>query len=329
MKASLLCLAYASVPKNNRDAIFHAWCADVGIRCPGAEVRTTPASVAGRGVFATKPVARGEEVVAIPHRLALTRASAGATFPALARALAARRTPRRGWFRRVADRVRRRPRAAPLSVEEAWPAELTAYALAALDADHAWAAWIRQWQRDDPFQALVDRGTWASDEGASIGAAVAEFGALAPAVASYKVHAATGIRLEELDEYAARYGAHVPTSASMYATLSSRAVGLSEDVTAILPMHDMVNHSPEPNLSVAFTHDGYIALVAERDIPQDAELFFRYNQGLEDEQGNWDDDKAAWLLVQWGIPSSPPERDEERGGASSSVGEKEPRIGVA
>ena len=77
MKAKLLLFA-SSIGSNDKDTIFNAWCSEVGISCPGADVRSTPESVAGRGVFSTKDLSIGEEVISIPHYAALKRYVAGA-----------------------------------------------------------------------------------------------------------------------------------------------------------------------------------------------------------------------------------------------------------
>lgn len=160
------------------------------------------------------------------------------------------------------------------------------------------------------MQTLVDESAWRDDDddvdGAIVAAAVSDFRKMAPDVPDFKIGAAVGIRLHELDDYSRKYRGvdGMPTSESMYTTLISRAVGLSDDVTAVLPMHDMINHSLDPNVGMAFSEDGTFEIVALRDIPAGEELFFRY-KNVEDEEGDWDSDKAAWLLVQWGIPSSP------------------------
>ncbi|KAL7533536.1 hypothetical protein ACHAXR_005297 [Thalassiosira sp. AJA248-18] len=145
--------------------------------------------------------------------------------------------------------------------------------------------------------------TWGFDDEATA-MAVSDFRKMAPEIPEYKIGAAVGIRLQELDKYSEKYkNKNVKTSVSMYSTLISRAIGLSDDVTAILPMHDMINHSTNPNLAMAFAVDGNFKLIALHDIPKGEELFLTY----QDSTGKWDEDKATWLLVQWGIPSSPAE----------------------
>lgn len=306
----LLLFSLATSIQNNNDALFNAWCSDVGIECPGAEVRTTPESVAGRGVFSTKDLASGEEVISIPYYAALTQDNAAGYFPNLARELSSARIQRirkRSLLKRIWNRIRQRSATQgeeSLTADDFWQAELTAYALAAQRAEHPWSTWISQWKREDPFQDLVDASTWRHDSDA-IDMAALDFRKMAPDISEYKVGAAVGIRLQELDEYSEQYEKKkVPTSESMYATLISRAVGLSDTVTAILPMHDMINHSSDPNVALSLAEDGAFKLIATEDISKGAEIFISY-MDVVDAEGKWDEDKATWLLAQWGIPSSP------------------------
>jgi hypothetical protein len=67
-------------------------------------------------------------------------------------------------------------------------------------------------------------------------------------------------------------------------------------------MHDMINHSFDPNISMQF-NDGYFEFIALQNIAKDTELFISYMDVTN--EGIWDEDKATWMLVQWGIPTSP------------------------
>ena len=292
------------------DKRFTAWCLDAGIEIPGCELRTTPRSVAGRGVFATRDLRRGDEVFSVPFDVALTAENAAAHFPELSRRLLECRPPRaRGRAGRLWDRLRGRkpPR---LDADDCWQAELTTYVLAALESDHPWSGWIKTFRRDDPYQSLVDSALWADDPDA-ISRAVDDFAAMAPDVPRFKVHARVGVRLERLDEYIEGYAGAVPTSPSMHATVASRAVELVDSVTALLPFHDMVNHSPEPNIAMSLEEpEGggrpRFSFLALGDIAQDDELFLKYGDVTDDDDGRtWNEDRAAWQLVQWGIPSGP------------------------
>ena len=284
--------------------------------------RSTTCSVAGRGVFSTKDLVAGEEVLRIPFHAALTQGNGALNFPSLADELLdlrkenARKQPRGSTLRRIWNRIRRRQ--PPVAKEgEYWKEELTAYALEALKTDHPWSTWIEHWQRNDPMQTLVDQDTWTRDNlvytdiypngiAESIQTAVSNFQKMAPDIPEYKIGAAVGIRLEIVDDYLSQYRNKVPTSASLFSVAVSRAVGLTKDVVAIIPMHDMINHSQsQNNVEMRYDdEDGAFSLIAAKDIPKDSELFLRYSD-VTDEEGNWDDDKAIWLLVQWGIPSSP------------------------
>lgn len=332
MKIYLLCLvgssiqpaafAYSSASTSsavqNKDTIFNAWCSDVGIVCSGAEVRTTPESVAGRGVFTTKAINSGEEIISIPYHSALMQSTAGRYFPTLEQKLMKCRTSsskqKLSLAKRISNRIRRRRRQSidqeeKFAADDFWQAELTAYAKAALEIDHPLSPWIAQWTRDDPMQNLADNCSTGRYDDEAINSAVCDFQEMAPKISKYKLNAAVGIRLNELEEYSQRYESKVPTSNSLYTTLISRAVGISDSVTAVLPMHDMINHSCNPNVGVAFGEDGTFKIVALQDIPKDKELFISYRD-IRDDAKNWDEDKAAWLLVQWGIPSSPSEPEQ-------------------
>ncbi|KAL3810360.1 hypothetical protein ACHAXA_004202 [Cyclostephanos tholiformis] len=310
MKASLLLFASSIGRNSDKDAIFNAWCSEVGISCPGAEVRSSSESVAGRGVFSTKDLSIGEEVISIPHYAALTQYNCAAYFPDLERELSSVRdkgNTKRSYLKRIWHRMKRRPTSEKSNDDETWPAELTAYALEAIETEHPWSTWISQWKRDDPLQNLVDISSWRNDD--AIRVAVADFHKMAPAVPECKIGAALGIRLHELEVYSSRYTNKVPTSESLYCTLMSRAVGLSDSVAAVLPMHDMINHSPNPNLGLAFAEDETFKLIALENIPKDSELFLSYKTVIDD-NGKWDEDKACWLLVHWGIPSSQSEMSQ-------------------
>jgi len=274
----------------------------------------------------------GEELIKIPYHAALTQGNGALNFPSLAKELldlreqnTQQQQPSGSALRRIWNRIRRKqpPVAketnAGENAQEYWKEELTSYALEAIEQDHPWSTWIEQWQRNDPMQTLVDQGTWTHDNpvytniypngiAESILTAVNDFQEMAPDILDYKIGAAVGIRLELVDDYLLQYSSKVPTSASLFSLAVSRAVGLTERVTAIIPMHDMINHSAQSNVEMAYNEKdgefGSFSLIASEDIPKDTELFLRYTD-VTDDEGKWDDDKATWLLTQWGIPSSP------------------------
>ena len=47
---------------------------------------------------------------------------------------------------------------------------------------------------------------------------------------------------------------------------------------------------------MAFAEDESFKPIALEDIPKDTELFLPYKVVMDDE-GNWDEDKATWLLA--------------------------------
>ncbi|KAL7547369.1 hypothetical protein ACHAWF_011683 [Thalassiosira exigua] len=277
----------------------------------GARTSTSPARARRSGpprraspgeVFSTADLAAGDEIISIPYYATLTQDNAARYFPSLEGKLLGCREKRRGRLKRLWDRIRRRPARADPSPDDYWQAELTAYALEAVDSDHPWSTWVKQWRRDDPIQDLVG-SAWREDDGA-IEKATSAFHAIAPAVPELKIGAALGIRLAELDEYMYRCEGRVPTSEGTYVTLISRAIGIADGVTAVLPVHDMIDHSKEPNAALAFGEDEAFKVVALRDVVEGEELFLSY-MNVDDDGGEWDEDKAAWLLVQWDIPSTP------------------------
>lgn len=296
-------LAYitSSLLPSAQDVAFNSWCTEVGVLCPSVEVRTTPQSVAGRGVFTTNDVEEGDTVLSIPYYSALTQENGRKYFPDIAKQLDKCRTKVKGPIRRAWNRIRGKTEVDVLDDEQFWQAELSAYALEAVRTNHPWSSWISQWQRDDPYQQLVDMSTWRSDDEV-ISKSLEDFSKIAPHISHYKVNAAIGIRLARLNDYAVKYQNKVPYSESLYTTLTSRAIDISDGVTACLPMHDMINHSFDPNISMQF-NDGYFEFIALQNIAKDTELFISYMDVTN--EGIWDEDKATWMLVQWGIPTSP------------------------
>ena len=332
MRGALLFFAYTSISQrgtnnnngvvpvkvstttNSADATFMQWCSDVGITCNGVELQTTSKSVAGRGVFTTQDLSIGDTVISIPYYTALTEENAAVYCPALASELfdiqkGVIKKEKRSKLKRIWNRIRKREENELQPTVGHWQAALTAYALKAREVDHAWSPWIEQWVRNDPMQTLVEGLSWR-DNDEVIKKAVLDFHKMAPDIPEFKIAAAVGIRLQQIDDYSDQYKDRIPTDPSLYSTVLSRAVGLSDNVTAVLPMHDMINHSFEPNIGLTFADDGCIKLFATKDIPKDQELFLKYIDVL-DEEREWDEDKAAWLLVQWGIPCSPSDVEQD------------------
>ena len=135
------------------DFEFLNWCEKVGIENQKATLSTTSASVAGRGVFATDDMEKGEMAIKIPGNTVLHEFTAAANFPRI-----------HGKIQKAKKRFERRKklwrRLLPLKgrdyeftdTSDLWQAELTQYSLASLESDHFWKPWISQWQRSDPMQ---------------------------------------------------------------------------------------------------------------------------------------------------------------------------------
>lgn len=301
MKAPLAYIASSLLP-SAKDVAFNTWCTEVGILCPSAEVRTTPLSVAGRGVFTTHDVSEGDVVISVPYFTALTQENGRKYFPDLADKLDSCRKKSQSPLKRLWNQIIRRKPEDLYDDEQFWQPELTSYALEALETNHPWSNWVSQWYRDDPYQQLVDTSAWKSSDEA-INNTLSDFSTLAPDISKYKVNAAIQLRLAQLNSYNRMYLNKVPFSESIYTTLLSRAVGIADGITACLPMHDMINQSFEPNVAMQF-NNGLFEFVALRDLPKDSELFLSY-MDVTDDNGIWDEDKATWMLVQWGIPTGP------------------------
>ena len=135
------------------DLLFLNWCEKVGIENKKATLATTPVSVAGRGVFATDDMEKGEIAIKIPGHTVLHEFTAAANFPRV-----------HGRVQKAKKRYERRKklwrRLLPLKgrnyefteTADLWQAELTQYSIASLESDHFWKPWISQWQRSDPMQ---------------------------------------------------------------------------------------------------------------------------------------------------------------------------------
>jgi len=186
-----------------------------------------------------------------------------------------------------------------LDQDELWQPELTLYALEALRQGHPWSTWISQWQRDDPTYKLFCSNTKASDEG-QIDATCSELKlSFAPYLDEMNIKAALLIKILRLQEERQVIPLKDDSeTSSMYALLGSRAVALDDHLTGIIPFHDMINHSLDPNLSLAYTSDHYIDIYANREVQKGQELFLCYTK-LNNSITSMN---ALWALVQWGIP---------------------------
>jgi hypothetical protein len=289
------------------DARFHSWCDQFGITTPFARLETTPRSVAGRGVFATDDLKEGDVAISIPEELVLHDQSCARFFPDIAKNIERKKyrfeKRNKGWRRLFKPFARRNDDIFEfVEPNDFWQAELTTYSLACLDTDHPWATWISQWMRSDPVQKLFEQDSvsWENSDATSV--CVDELNAMLPDASKYKLNAAVDLRLRRLAGLQKIFGLEDPRATAMYSSLSSRAIELGQGITGVIPMFDMVNHSPCPNLALSFNGEKF-DLFALRDIQKDEELFICYN---EDNELEWDEDRAVWTLVQWGIPQPNP-----------------------
>lgn len=145
MKSLLYLLAATS-----SDSIFHDWCDFVGIKTPAAKLITTPESVAGRGVFATKDVKFGDTVIRIPQDALLHEYNVAALLPEVTK----KHKKVRRKFALGQSRLLRHfgKKYEFTETTDLWQAEFTQYSLASLESDNFFAPWIQQWRRDDPMQ---------------------------------------------------------------------------------------------------------------------------------------------------------------------------------
>uniref|UniRef100_A0A7S2EC38 SET domain-containing protein n=1 Tax=Ditylum brightwellii TaxID=49249 RepID=A0A7S2EC38_9STRA len=313
------------------DIQFHQWCDQVGIKTPHAKLITTSNSVAGRGVFAEGDVNEGTPVIIIPEYLVLHDYNAALNFPHVAKELEKKRSRyyknlnKKALWRRFLLLVRRKKKfnneedsnnnnflfATP---DDFWQADLTAYSLAVLQTEnHFWKPWISQWHRQDHMQAMYEKGiSWNDDIAVDDG--VTQLNNVLPYLSKNRLKAAVQLRLGRMKELHRLYEGFSSTSTTtyeskedfaMYGILTSRAMEFGNRINAVMPMYDMINHSRQPNLGLHFNGEEF-ALVALRDISHGEEFFHCYKT-LPD---TWDEDIAAWILIQWGIPEQPIEMEE-------------------
>jgi len=258
----------------------------------GVRLETTPKSVAGRGVFANAPLSEGDVAVAIPEHCVFIEKNLSPMFPKLSAKLK-RRRKRFLWFGRI---LRSKDDYDEL-VDNLWQAELTAFASASKDADHPWGEWIGQWKRDDATHDMFKRKiSWKNDQ--EIKNTATELNRFLPRVSFNYVEAALKMRLKRYHDLKTIYKLDDSSStADIYSTLCSRSVQLGENIVGIIPMFDMVNHSPRPNLALCFDGEEF-TLFCTRDIQQGEELFIKYTSNDKDPN---DEINELWNLIQWGF----------------------------
>lgn len=294
-----------SLVSSPADVSFHSWCGSVGIGIsPSVKLVTTKESVAGRGVFSVEPLEEGESIVRIPTHAVFHPRNAASVFPDEAKRIRRHKKKalggRRDWITRLWGKMLRREFEAGEGLDgEFWNAELTSYALVAVEEDHPWSTWISQWQRDDPTHRLISSCPRPDDEKA-ISATADELRTLMPDLSHLHLQAALAIRLGRFEEHRRLAGlSDDARTAAMYSVLGSRAIDLGGDVVGVLPFFDMINHSLEPNLALSFDGDSF-ELVAKRAVGEGEELLLQYTRNDEE----MDETNALWALVQWGIPTA-------------------------
>lgn len=197
---------------------------------------------------------------------------------------------------------------------ELWQLELTEYALAACAQDHPWADWIRQWQRDDPAHRLI-RSVALHDDAQALEATAKDLNKLmmpsSSELSPLALQAALSIRLERFhrhqqiarrksnDDDDEEVHSHDEDFANMYSLVGSRVAGLGDDISGVIPFHDMVNHSLDPNVCMSL-HEDHVELYCTRDIQNGEEILLQYTKADEP----MDETNAMWALVQWGIPTA-------------------------
>lgn len=317
------------------DAALMDWYDRLGIDTwPGVQVVTTSHSVGGRGVFNTarhQPIAANTVIASIPNGCVLHAASAATCFPLtrdrLQQCFRRRLTEQYdmtdkenglernnssavGWFQNLWNKVLWRATSddetsSPWDHDDddsLWTLELAEYALTACETHHPWAEWIQTWQRDDVLHEMLCKGTQPSDVPALERAADA-LHQIMPDLNVLTIQAALSMRLATFQRLQSLVrDRHDAQLANLYSLISSRALQIDKDVTGVVPLHDMVNHSLQPNLEIVLQED-CIQLVTVREIAPSEELFLQYTKLGEP----MDKLKALWTLIQWGIPTDPSE----------------------
>ena len=293
------------------DAKFHEWCESVGIVTPLAKLETTDRSIAGRGVFATTNIQKGDVVISIPESIVFHEYNAAGAFPTVASRLWKQKMRHRDlvedgrqrWWHRFS--LPRRRLASHLyeftDSSDLWQGTLTSFSLACLDTNHPWRDWISQWKRSDPMQTLFEKGvTWRDEE--EVLTCVEDLSRMLPDVSKTKLRVAVEMRLGRFEELKTIFNLQndVVGASKMFGVLTSRAIELGDGILGILPAFDMINHSDEPNLAMEY-RESMFHLWALKEIPDGEELFVSYKDRSASSSG-WDENDAVWMLVQWGIP---------------------------
>lgn len=287
------------------DERLEAWYAQQGLLgTDRVKIRTTPRSVAGRGLFysSERPAEQGDLLAFIPARYILTK-----------------ETAKRQWT----DLQLVKEEDASAVVKEDWPVTLTACASRALhDDEHvAWSQWIETWQ-----------GPSAPSPPSSLTSNEIQNLAMQTQSSPTEINKALQVRYDVFQRHCARleesYGCAKSNVGDLYGIVLSRSATLGPDWnydSGIIPLHDMLNHPPrdqtpsvelfsigeiasltsrehverlaKSNFSLTNLQDRDLALVARQTIHPGEELFLSYTKRelLSNEQAR------VWKTLQYGF----------------------------
>ncbi len=290
------------------DILFHNWCDSLGLAVnPAVQLFTSTQSVAGRGVFAVTDLDEGELIARIPSGLVFYPENVAQCFPETAAMIKKSKvdagiekndSSRFRWIHKLWRKVARRYEFYHMNPDKTWQPELTLYAIEVIEKEHPWSGWISQWKRDDPTYQLFSSNAKPYQEEA-IDKIVNELNSIMPDLPKLLIKAALAIRLGRLEEERCVFGLPDDRKTSaMYALLGSRAIEFEGLFTGVIPFHDMINHSLDPNLTMEINGE-WIDVFTDRKVEGGEELFLCYTEKLD----KIDENSALWALVQWGIPT--------------------------
>jgi len=304
MVAGFIFAALLATSSRNDANSWNSWFSSVNIEKvqSSIQVLSIEKSVASRGVFANESFDVGETIVKIPSTSIFTPKTAKKQFPKPAKELSRCRRRERGilgihsvWKyikRRKEKRIR----------NYSWPAELTAYALQAIEEEHSWATWISDWQRDDPVSSMFERCVRSTNT-QEISKTAIELHKINPALSRKKIEIELKAKLLQFEEHKRIYNLKDDArTAKLYSTLSSRVMYLGSGTPGVIPMYDMINHSLDPNVGLSFDGEKFF-VYALHDISEGEELLVCYIDTSQ--QFEWDQDLAMSTLLTWGIPYPP------------------------
>lgn len=308
----------SSLVQTPPDLLFQNWCLDAGIVVnKDVQLITSSQSVGGRGIFALAELQEGDVVATIPENIIFSQENAARCFSNVAEGIRKskenlglceeRKGRKRAWIRRVWGRIARRERMKEsdsifvgTGVDDFWQPELTKYALAAKENDHPWSLWMEQWMRDDPTYELFASNPKLRDEDTDkISAAVDDLLVMMPFLSREYLIAALSFRVGRFEEQRLLVGLEDSSETSaLYAMVGSRATRRHGAGISVIPFHDMINHSLNPNLSIVDDEEG-VKILTDRNIEEGEELLICYTRTAH----SLDEIDAVWALGQWGIPT--------------------------